>query len=77
MWGLIDARGESGFPLGFFPPCLLQLLPLFFKKILFASDLDLVEERNPQHWCDTQKVYIISEHLPLFIRIRSKLENMD
>ena len=46
---------------------------LILTKTIFAFDLDLVEERNPQHWCDAQRVYFIPEHLPLFVRIRSKL----
>lgn len=48
-------------------------MDLILSKIIFTFDLELVEERNPQNWCDAHKVYIIPEHLPLFVRIRSKV----
>ena len=60
--------------------CILHLISLawaemdlILTKIISMFDLDLVEERHPQHWCDAQKVYTVPEYLPLFIRIRSKL----
>lgn len=46
-------------------------MKLIFAKVMWNFDLELAEDKNVGEWND-QKVYLINEKTPLYVRLRPR-----